>query len=141
MCNYKQAVAVLIVAGSLSVPTVAPAQTGTPKIDCNKAVATPELNYCEELELKKADRELNEAYRGALARIDRAMELDPKVRVEWRKALQDAQRKWIAFRDADCKGAVAYEWYGGTGATLAVLGCMRAMTLARAKELRERNEQ
>ncbi len=121
--------------------TAASALTRAPKIDCEKATATVELNYCEELEFKKADKELNEAYRAALARIDRTTALDAKVRAEWRKALQDAQRKWIAFRDADCKGAVAYEWYSGTGATLAVLGCMRAMTLARAKELRERNEQ
>jgi uncharacterized protein YecT (DUF1311 family) len=85
-------------------------------------MATPELNYCEELELKKADKALDEAYRATLARIDGATELDAKARAEWRKTVQDAQRKWIAFRDADCKGAVAYEWYGGTGARLAVLG-------------------
>jgi uncharacterized protein YecT (DUF1311 family) len=116
------------------------AQTRAPKADCSKAGATPELNYCAELDLEKADKALNQAYRAALARIDQAMELDAKVRAEWRKTLQDAQRKWIAFRDADCKGAMAYEWYGGTGATAAVLGCMTGLTEARTKELRERNE-
>jgi uncharacterized protein YecT (DUF1311 family) len=98
------------------------------------------LNFCEELELQKADKVLNEAYRALLARIDSMTSLEAKVRADWRKAAQDAQRKWIAFRDADCYGAIAYEWYGGTGSTLAMLGCMREMTLARTKQLRERNE-
>ncbi len=129
---------VLLVIGCAMVPLQAGAQT--PKVDCSKAMATPELNYCEEIELDKADKALNAAYRATLARIDSTAELEPKVRKEWRQTVQDAQRKWIAFRDADCEGATAYEWYGGTGATVAVLGCMRAMTAARAKELRERNE-
>ena len=137
MAAAKRILALLLAAGSA---TAASAQTSAPKIDCAKANATVELNYCEELELQKADKALNEAYRAMLVRIDRTTGLDPKVRAEWRKTAQDAQRKWFAFRDADCKGAIAYEWYRGTGATLAVLGCMREMTLARTKELRERNE-
>jgi uncharacterized protein YecT (DUF1311 family) len=118
----------------------ASAQTAAPKIDCGNANTTVELNYCEEQELEKADKALNEVYRTTLARIDKTTGLEPKVRAAWRKAVQDAQRKWIAFRDADCKGATAFEWYGGTGATVAVLGCTRAMTVERTKELRERNE-
>jgi uncharacterized protein YecT (DUF1311 family) len=117
----------------------AAAQTPAPTVDCAKATATPELNHCQDQAFQKADRALNAAYRAALARLDQTTALDAKVRAEWRKALQDAQRKWIAFRDADCKGAMAYEWYGGTGATLAVLGCMTSLTEARTKELRERN--
>jgi uncharacterized protein YecT (DUF1311 family) len=137
MAAARRPLALLLVVASASVSS---AQPGAPKIDCRTATAAVELNYCEELEFDKADRALNEAYRGMLARIDRATELDAKVRADWRRTAQDAQRKWIAFRDADCKGAIAYEWYGGTGATLAVLGCMRAMTLVRTKELRERSE-
>ena len=123
---------------ALGVASPAFAQSA-PTIDCGKATATVELSYCEELELQKADKALNEVYRGMLARIDKSG-LDAKVRAGWRKTVQDAQRKWIAFRDADCKGATAYEWHGGTGANLAVLGCMRALTEARTKELQERNE-
>jgi uncharacterized protein YecT (DUF1311 family) len=131
--------AALLAVGSLCFSLPLPAQTRA-KVDCGKAVATPELNHCAELDFEKADKALNQAYRAALARIDGATELDAKVRAGWRKTLQDAQRKWIAFRDADCKGAMAYEWYGGTGATAAVLGCMTALTEARTKELQERNE-
>lgn len=139
MRDRTRKIALLLGIASACLPLTLSAQTGAP-VDCGKATTTVELNYCEELELQKADKALNAAYRALLARIDRTTEHDGKVRAEWRKTVQDAQRKWIAFRDADCNGAVAYEWYGGTGATLAVLGCMREMTLARTKELRERND-
>jgi uncharacterized protein YecT (DUF1311 family) len=105
--------------------------------DCAKAVSTPEINACEADALDRADKALNIAYRATLARVDKA-DMEAAPRAEWRKAVQEAQRRWIAFRDADCDGAVAFEWYGGTGATAAVLACKRAMTEARTKELRER---
>ena len=115
-------------------------QTAAPRLDCAKAQTTVELNACAERDLERADKALNEAYRAALQRIDGRTELDAKVRRDWREALQDAQRKWIAFRDADCKGPAAYEWYGGTGATLAVLGCLTEKTTARTGDLRRSAE-
>jgi len=117
--------------------TAVTAQEQNPPIDCSRATSTVELNACEDRELAAADKRLNEAYRAALLRIDQAASHDANLKREWRQAFQDAQRKWIAFRDADCKGPIAYEWYGGSGATLAVLGCLRGKTEARAKELRE----
>ena len=83
---------------------------------------------------------MNAAYRATIERIARTTGMDPKVRREWQRVFRDAQRKWLAFRDADCNGAVAYEWFGGTGVTAAILGCKTEKTVARAKELRDRNE-
>lgn len=103
---------------------------------CDSAGSTVEINQCLDRELARADARLNEAYRGALARIAAASETKDKVRREWREALQDSQRKWIAFRDADCKGPVAYAWYGGTGATAAVLACLIEKTTTRTGELK-----
>lgn len=117
--------------------TLAAAAAAQPRLDCSRATSTPEINACVERDLERADRALNEAYRAMTARID-GSDNPSSVRAEWRKALQDSQRKWIAFRDADCDGAVAFEWYGGTGATAAVLGCKQQKTEARTKELRER---
>ena len=91
-------------------------------------------------EFARADAQLNQAYRAALARIADAAGVEEKVRREWREALQDAQRRWIAFRDADCKGPVAYAWRGGTGATAAVLGCMIEKTTTRTNELKRYDE-
>lgn len=119
----------------LSSPGLAWAQSG--RLDCSKASATPEINACAERDLERADRKLNEAYRMMLGRIDKS-DLTPPQRAEWRKSLQDAQRRWIAFRDADCDGVVPFEWFGGTGATAAVLGCKSAKTEARTKELSDR---
>lgn len=104
--------------------------------DCDAAGSTVEINQCLDRELALADARLNEAYRGALARIAATAEIEGKIRREWREALQEAQRKWIAFRDADCRGPVAYAWYGGTGATAAVLVCLIDKTATRAEELK-----
>jgi uncharacterized protein YecT (DUF1311 family) len=107
---------------------------------CDTAQTTVEINQCFDRQFARADAQLNETYRAALARIAETSELEEKVRREWRNALQDAQRKWIAFRDADCKGPVAYAWYGGTGATAAVLACMIEKTATRTNELKRYGE-
>jgi uncharacterized protein YecT (DUF1311 family) len=98
------------------------AQSGDPKIDCAKASTTLEINFCAEQDYKAADARLNAAYKAMLGRV----------------AVQDAQRKWLTFRDADCKEAVGREWTGGTGMTLAIYSCMTEKTLARTKELEAR---
>jgi uncharacterized protein YecT (DUF1311 family) len=109
-----------------------------PRIDCATASATPELNHCAEIRLKKADIELASALekvRGQIAKRGGAKPYDPAA---WKAGLDDAQKAWGLYREADCKGLVPHEWQGGTGATLAVLECMAQMTEARAFELTER---
>lgn len=107
---------------------------------CDAANSTVEINQCLDRELARADARLNDAYRGAMARVAATTGIDEKVRREWREALQDAQRRWIAFRDADCKGPVAYAWYGGTGAAAAVLACLIEKTETRTGELKRYDE-
>ena len=41
--------------------------------------------------------------------------------------LRDMQRAWMAYRDATC-GYEGFQWYGGTGATGAYLGCNLRLT-------------
>ena len=126
-----------LLAGLLLATAATASLAQQPAVDCKKATSTPELNYCAERAFDRADKALNAAYRATMARIDKSdLEVAPKA--EWKKAVQEAQRKWITFRDADCDGAVAFEWFGGTGATSAVLGCKEQMTLARTKELQSR---
>lgn len=109
-----------------------------PKIDCANASATPELNHCAEIRLKKADSDLAAALEKARAQVGKRAGSDAGQRGKWTAGLDDAQKAWAAYREADCKGVVPYEWQGGTGATLAVLECMAQMTEARAYELTER---
>lgn len=114
----------------------APAAAG-PR-NCNDAVTTYEMNFCAERDFKAADKKLNAAYRNAMSHTYERDLDKPYDSKSWKSALRTSQRAWIAHRDADCKNLVAREWSGGTGTTVASLGCMTTKTLQRTKELRER---
>lgn len=108
--------------------------------NCNDAVTTHEMNFCAERDFKVADKKLNAAYRNAMSHTYERDLDKPYDAKSWKSALRTSQRAWIAHRDADCKNLVAREWSGGTGTTVASLGCMTTKTLQRTKELRERYE-
>jgi uncharacterized protein YecT (DUF1311 family) len=107
-------------------------------IDCENASTTVEMNFCSDEDFKAADAKLNAAYKKVLAQIAGSDLEKPYDRQSWEEALRASQRAWVAFRDADCRGAVPMEWSGGTGTTSAVLGCMTGKTVARTQELAER---
>lgn len=107
------------------------------KIDCANAMTTYEQNYCADKDLAAADAKLNDAYKALLAAIAKTENEKPFDAKSWEKALRESQRAWVAFRDADCDGLVPKSWTGGTGTTVAVLGCKIAKTEARTKELLE----
>lgn len=102
-------------------------------LDCKNAVTTFDLNECADLDYKAADRRLNEAYHQALARIDK-LGLPPEGLRAYRQALQDTQRKWIPFRDAECELA-RFDAYGGTMATMIGISCLTNQTERRIKDL------
>jgi uncharacterized protein YecT (DUF1311 family) len=125
----------LLSLGLASLWTTRPAAA---EINCADAGTTVELNFCADKDYQAADKALNAAYESALAYI-RTRDMDEasdKVRLE--KAMRNAQRAWVAYRDSDCKDLVALEWSGGTGANAAILGCMTGKTIQRTKELNER---
>ena len=109
--------------------------------DCGKAITTVEMNACADQELAAADAKLNEAYKKALDKAAGQNAPAPYDAKAYEAAIRAAQRAWVAFRDADCKGVVPFEWGGGTGATAAVLGCLSSKTTARTKELEESGPQ
>lgn len=110
-------------------------------IDCDNASSTVEMNFCSDKAFQEADAKLNAVYKKVLAHIAEADLEKPYDRDSWEKAMRESQRAWVAFRDADCKGAVPMEWSGGSGTSAAVNGCMTEKTEARTKELTERYEQ
>lgn len=110
-------------------------------IDCDNASSTVEMNFCSDEAFQEADAKLNAVYKKVLAHIAEADLEKPYDRDSWEKAMRESQRAWVAFRDADCKGAVPMEWSGGSGTSAAVNGCMTEKTEARTKELTERYEQ
>jgi uncharacterized protein YecT (DUF1311 family) len=112
-----------------------PASAAEPKLDCSKAMNTIEMNQCADRDYAAADAKLNAAYQKALNYIKSTENPKPYDAAAWEKALRASQTAWIAFRDADCKGLVPMSWTGGTGTTVAVLGCMTEKTELRTKEL------
>ena len=130
---------VRIVLAGLSGALAASAQASPEaKIDCTKPSTTPEINVCAERDFKRADTQLNAAYKAMLGRVETGTDFDAQTQAGLRAAIGDAQRKWVAFRDADCTEAIGREWTGGTGQGAAIYTCLTEKTLARTKELEAR---
>jgi len=79
---------------------------------------------CQEREMRIWDEKLNAAFKDARAHVDAATG----------EALKEAQRAWIAFRDAKC-AVSKKEYEGGTMATIMVADCKRTETGRRALEM------
>jgi uncharacterized protein YecT (DUF1311 family) len=127
------AVACVIALGSLPVQAAEQDSTSTTGIDCQTAASTPAVELCASRDYRAADLRLNEVYRAVVACIDKA-DVPPEARAKWHDALVDAQRRWIAFRDAEC-ALTGYEWYGGTGRAGAETICMTQLTKSRIEAL------
>lgn len=85
---------------------------------------TVSMRNCYGDEIKRQDKRLNEAY----------SKLKDIIKPERQKHLLDAQKAWIAFRDADC----IYQYNNeGTIAMLTGDQCVLTRTLKRADELED----
>jgi len=89
------------------------ATTASSKAACWQEGNTLAISQCFAASGRAADAALNHSY----ARILRVLH-EPD-----RRALQQAQRRWIAFRDASC-GAERRLWQGGSGGGPAYLACV-----------------
>ena len=122
----------LAAAGLVAVSPLALAQD---KLDCKAAVTTVDLNACAEIELEAADADLNAAYKKALEKIKKHDHDKPFDAKAYETAFRAAQRAWVAYRDADCKGVVPFVAGGGTATTGEILGCLTDKTKARTAEI------
>ena len=84
---------------------------------------TADMLDCIGAETKRQDSRLNKAYKEAVSQLSPAR----------KKQLQDAQRAWIKYRDANCNFYADPE--GGTMATVSSYDCFMSATASRAKEL------
>ncbi|NWA86781.1 lysozyme inhibitor LprI family protein [Pseudomonas sp. D2002] len=91
----------------------------------DSANTTVDMVNCNAKEAKVQDERLNKAYKTALA----AQEGDRKEK------LQDVQRLWIKYRDANC--GFAGSATGGTIDQVNGSGCLLDMTQTRAQELED----
>ncbi len=106
-------------------------------IDCANAAMQMEMNFCAEQEWQTADAGLNAAYQDAMADLKASLADRPEDMANEVTMLRDAQRAWIAFRDANCAVA-GYPMRGGSAEPLLIYGCLRDMTEDRTAELNER---
>ncbi len=109
------------------------------EVDCNAAMTQIEMNDCAEQEWSKADTALNKAYQSAMADLKQTLADRPEDLAKETGMLRDAQRAWIAFRDANCAVA-GYPMRGGSAEPLLIYTCLRDMTLARTEDLNRRPE-
>jgi len=91
--------------------------------------ATPALIDCAIAETKRQDARLNENYKRLMSKLNE----------ERKKALLEAQRAWIQFRDANC--AFWDDPAGGQNAAVTAKECILTMTADRASELELANDQ
>jgi uncharacterized protein YecT (DUF1311 family) len=105
-------------------------------LDCANAMAQQELNQCAYADWEAEDAKLNAAYKQAMGLL-KTWDADlPAAEKGGEAALRDAQRAWIAFRDAAC-AAEGYAMKGGSAEPLLVYGCMRRLTIARTGDLND----
>jgi uncharacterized protein YecT (DUF1311 family) len=85
---------------------------------------TVEMITCISAETKRQDVRLNESYN----------KLGAKFSANRKKALLEAQRAWIKFRDANCR--FYYDPEGGSSARAAADECVLNATADRVRELK-----
>jgi uncharacterized protein YecT (DUF1311 family) len=105
---------------------------------CEPSQSNLEYKNCLADLYDQADKELNVVWKQVLAKIDGANHLTAKQRQTWKAELRQAQRNWVQFKEHDCKGAVLYEWWGGSGAGGAISLCLLRYTRDRTEDLKER---
>ena len=91
----------------------------------HKASSTLEVLRCQDQELQRVDRLLNQAYKKVFERLP----LDKKVQ------LRNIQRLWIRYRDAKCE--YFYDPKSGRGGLEEKMECLIQESAHRAKELQE----
>ncbi|GAB3930674.1 lysozyme inhibitor LprI family protein [Larkinella terrae] len=94
--------------------------------NCDNAQTQTEMNMCAQMRFQKADQELNAVYKQLIELVSK----DDKTLVI------EAQRQWIAYRDAHCK---VYEkmYQGGSMLNMVIANCKETTTLSRINELKE----
>jgi uncharacterized protein YecT (DUF1311 family) len=117
------------------------AQAAAP--DCRDPQTQIDLNACAALDFEQADRALNAVWPEAIAsaragdsEIDRRTDRRPTSEAR----LREAQRAWLAFRDAHCAWQAYGEARGGSLEPLIYHGCRARLTRERIRQLAGRGE-
>lgn len=127
-------IAFTILIGSLSLFAVTVDASDDP---CSDIKISAEVDACVAHQFKNADEQLNIMYKRTLKRVVTAYKADPSLAAEMKITIKNAQRAWIAFRDANCE-VYAFEIEPDTVAhTTTLKACLTKMTEKRTAELSE----
>ncbi|KPP90308.1 lysozyme inhibitor LprI family protein [Erythrobacter sp. HL-111] len=121
---------------------LAPAEPPNPDWNCDEPLRQQEMNWCAAQDYEEADRALNAQWRTAAReakerdrqRSEAEREHDP--RPGHFASLLEAQRAWLAFRNAHCR-LEGYVFRGGSAEPMVRSACLAALTRARTAQLRE----
>jgi uncharacterized protein YecT (DUF1311 family) len=112
---------------ALAVLLLAAAPAAAQDVDCAAATSQVEMTYCATLDFEAADAGLNEAYTAAI-------EVARDFGGPQEDLLREAQRAWVAFRDAACS-AEGSLYEGGTAQPMVGTACMARLSEARTEDL------
>ena len=107
-------------------------------VDCDNAMAQPDLNACAYQEYERADAALNAQWKltaAAMKAQDREFDRTQDNRPGYYDTLLAAQRAWITYRDKHC-ASEGYTMRGGSAEPMMISGCMRTLTEQRTKDLK-----
>lgn len=104
------------------------------EVDCQNAMAQAELTFCAEQDWQRADRDLNDAYKAAMAQMKSIDVNLPKDQQGAAGHLKAAQRAWVTFRDEAC-AAEGYQMHGGSAEPMVIYSCRASLTRERAAGL------
>jgi uncharacterized protein YecT (DUF1311 family) len=93
---------------------------------------------CVEGIYRATDRQLTDAVKTIVAKIEPSEDLPPDKAREWRDDLIAAEQAWETFRDKDCSGATSFGFLGGNRQSRAIELCYYAKTRDRLDDLRQR---
>ena len=130
------------------------AEPPVPDWNCQDPIVQQEMNWCAGQDYAAADAELNTQWKitaSIMKERDTGMEADfgpinhatPREDAAARMAytghfqsLLEAQRAWLAYRDAQCR-LEGYAFLGGSAQPMIVSGCLATLTRQRTQELRD----
>lgn len=119
----------------LALALLAAQQSADQQWNCDDPQAQMEMNACAALDFERADAELNAAYRAAIAHARaESYRVAGDERPGDEATLREAQRAWVAFRDAQCR-LEGYEARGGSMEPMLFEGCRARLTRERIRQL------
>lgn len=95
-------------------------------VDCDNATTQAQMTQCAMDMYGEADKALNQTYKEVMAKLEPARQ----------KALKQAQRDWIKYRDSHCKSESS-EVLGGSMYGAVLNSCLAETTKARTEKLKE----